>query len=458
MLKLFDSLTKEKTEFKPIKEGHIGIYLCGNTVYDYCHIGHGRGMILFDVFTRYLRARGWKVTYVHNITDIDDKIITRANKNGETCDELTARFIHAQHEDERALHILPPDHEPQATAYIPQIITLVEKIIERGHAYVADNGDVYFDVRSFKDYGKLSHHDIDELRSGVRIEVGDAKKDPLDFVLWKAAKPGEPSWESPWGAGRPGWHIECSAMSTSMLGQPFDIHGGGLDLKFPHHENEIAQSESACEDGFANYWMHIGLIQINKEKMSKSLGNFVTLREVLETHHPEVIRLFMMSGHYRSPVNYAEETLLQMRQGLERLYGAIDGLPDAEGDVSAYEDRFNEAMYDDFNTPVALAVLYDMAREVNRHKESGDRDSAAVIATGIKKLGNMLGLLSEPADVFVQGDTSDLDVAHVEKLLAERQQARNEKNWPLADELRDELVAMKIIILDSKDGVTWRKG
>lgn len=457
MLTIFDSLTKEKREFKPIKAGHIGIYLCGNTVYDYCHIGHARGMILFDVITCYLRSRGWQVTYVHNITDIDDKIIKRAAENGETCDELTARFIAAQHEDERALGIASPDHEPRATEYVKQIIELIQTIIDCGHAYVSDDGDVYFDVRSFSEYGKLSHRNVDDLRSGVRIELGESKRDPLDFALWKAAKPGEPTWESPWGSGRPGWHIECSAMSTGLLGQPFDIHGGGLDLKFPHHENEIAQSESACSEGFAHYWMHVGLLQVDKEKMSKSLGNFITIREALEHHHPEVIRYFMLSSHYRSPVNYSEDNLTQMRQALARLYAAVDGLPEATPRFSNYQDRFNSAMDDDFNTPEALAVLFDMVREINRLKESGDQDKAASLASGLKQLVNVFGLLKSDPVIFLVGDTTNLDTDYIERLVTERQQARLEKNWARADAVRDELIQLGIELLDGKDGVKWRR-
>lgn len=457
MLKIFNSLTKEKTEFKPLKDGHINIYVCGNTVYDYCHIGHARAMVLFDSITRYLRWRGWVVTYVRNITDIDDKIIQRANENGESSHALTTRFIEAQHDDERALNIIAPDHEPQATEYVPQIVALIEKIIENGHGYMTASGDVYFDVRSFKAYGKLSHRDIDDLRSGVRIEVGDEKRDPLDFVLWKSAKPDEPSWESPWGLGRPGWHIECSAMSTGLLGQPFDIHGGGLDLKFPHHENEITQSESACDKGFANYWMHVGLLQVNKEKMSKSLGNFITIREALKDHHPEVIRYFMISGHYRSPVNYAEDNLSQMRHALERMYAAIDGLPCETVNATDYIARFNAAMDDDFNTPEALAVLFDMVRDINRLKESGDLAKASGIAAGLKELANLFGLLNDDPAAFLRGDTADLDVAKIEALIAERQQARGAKNWARADEIRDELAAMQVVILDSKEGATWRR-
>ncbi len=456
MLKIFNSLSKKKEVFKPIKEGHISLYVCGNTVYDYCHIGHGRSMILFDVIVRYLRSRGWDVTHVRNITDIDDKIIKRANENNESCEELTTRFIAAQRDDERALNLLTPNAEPQATQYVPQIIALIERIIERDHAYVADDGDVYFDVRSFKEYGKLSHRDIDALHSGVRIEVGDAKRDPLDFVLWKSAKPGEPTWDSPWGPGRPGWHIECSAMSTGLLGQPFDIHGGGLDLKFPHHENELTQSESACDVQFANWWMHIGLLQINDEKMSKSLNNFITIKEALSDHHPEVIRYFMMSGHYRSPVNYTKKSLGQIRQGLERLYAAIDGLPQATVEMVDYEARFHGAMEDDFNTPVALAVLFDMTREINRHKEANELDQAASLAAGLKQLANTLGILNDVPSDFLKAGSTDIDVVRVEALIAERNVARDSKDWARADEIRDELAAMQVTILDNKDGTTWR--
>lgn len=456
MLKIFDSLTKEKREFKPIKPGHIGIYVCGNTVYDHCHIGHGRAMVLFDAITRYLRSRGWQVTYVRNITDIDDKIIKRAALNGETCDQLTARYIAAQRNDEIALGIVPPDSEPKATDYVPHIIELIKKIIDRGHAYVTANGDVYFDVRSFPEYGKLSHRNVDDLRAGVRIELGETKKDPLDFALWKTAKPGEPTWDSPWGAGRPGWHIECSAMTTSVLGQPFDIHGGGLDLKFPHHENEIAQSESVCHEGFAHYWMHVGLLQINKEKMSKSLGNFVTIQEALVAHHPEVIRYFMLSSHYRSPVNYSDDNLTQMRQALIRLYAALDGLPEVAPEWNHYQDQFNAAMDDDFNTPEALAVLFEMAREINRIKEGGDEAKAAALAMGLKQLAHPFGLLQSDPAVFLTGDTADLDTDQIEQLIEQRQQERLAKNWAGADAIRDKLWNLGVELLDTKDGIKWR--
>lgn len=458
MLKIFNSLTKSKENFQPIEPNHIRLYVCGNTVYDYSHIGHARGMVVFDTVTRYLRSQGWKVTYVRNITDIDDKIIHRAKDNNEAWDAVTAFFIQAQQEDEKALGLSSPDKEPKATEFIGPIIELIEKIIDRGHGYVSEDGSVYFDVRSFKEYGKLSHRDIDDLRAGARVAVGEMKRDPLDFVLWKAAKPGEPAWSSPWGEGRPGWHIECSAMSTNLLGQPFDIHGGGLDLKFPHHENEITQSESACDHGFANTWMHIGLLQINGEKMSKSLGNFVTIRDALKDHHPEVIRYFMLSSHYRSPLNYTKHTLSQMRQGLERLYSAIEGLPAAEPMWGVYQDRFNAAMHDDFNTPEAMAVLFEMSREVNRLKEAGDNDKAAGIAAAMIELGQLLGVLRESAEDFLKGDVADSEATKIEALLKEREQARQDKNWARADEIRDQLAADGIAILDSADGTTWRRG
>ncbi len=338
MLKIYNTLTKQKEIFEPVEPGKIKIYVCGMTVYDYNHIGHARSFIIFDVIVRYLRSQDFDVTYVRNITDVDDKIINRANENNEACEALTERFIQAMHEDDKALDILPPDQEPRATHYMPQIIDLIKTLVKKEYGYVTSTGDVFFHVRRFKEYGKLSHRDLEKLIAGARVEIGENKKDPLDFSLWKPAKPGEPSWDSPWGQGRPGWHIECSAMSASLLGQPFDIHGGGMDLKFPHHENEIAQSEAACDKAFANIWMHAGLLQINKEKMSKSLGNFLTIREVLEEHHPEILRYFMLSSHYRSPANYSEESLENAHSALERHYIALRGLPEVpEGDGKELE-------------------------------------------------------------------------------------------------------------------------
>lgn len=458
MLKIYDSIQKEKREFKPIKEGHISIYVCGNTVYDYCHIGHARSMTVFDTITRYLRSRGHQVTYIRNITDIDDKIIKRAQENNEPWDALTERFIKAQGEDEVSLNILSPDQEPRATHHIAEIIALIQQILERKHGYVADNGDVYFDVRSLESYGQLSNRNVDELQSGARIQVGDAKRDALDFVLWKKAKLGEPSWDSPWGEGRPGWHIECSAMSTTALGQPFDIHGGGLDLKFPHHENEIAQSEAVCDEKFANYWMHVGLLQISGEKMSKSLGNFLTIRDALDKYHPETIRYFMVSSHYRSPVNAAEKHFAQIHQSLERLYRSLDGL--ALSDVSGseeFEQRFNDAMDDDFNTPEALAVLFDMSHLINKLREEDKLTEASGVATALKKLGSILGILQLDPAKFIKGDASDVDTAKVDALIAERQEARANKDWDKADQIRAQLTEMQIIVDDTKGSSSWRK-
>ncbi|MCH9743557.1 MAG: cysteine--tRNA ligase [Gammaproteobacteria bacterium] len=456
MLKIYDNLTQQKREFKPIKAGHVSLYQCGQTVYDYCHIGHARGMIVFDMVTRFLRDQGYQVTFVRNITDIDDKIIRRANENDESCDTLTKRFIDIMHEDEQALGLTSVDQEPRATQYIAPIIKLIEQIIENGYAYVAENGDVCFEIRKKQDYGKLSHRDIDSLRSGARVDVADAKRDPLDFVLWKMSKPDEPSWDSPWGKGRPGWHIECSAMSTGILGQPFDIHGGGMDLKFPHHENEIAQSEAACGKGFANTWMHVGLLQINKEKMSKSLGNFLTIRETLEKHDVEVIRYFMLSAHYRSPVSYSEDVMQVAHQSLGRLYTAIRDLPEVPANENQYVQQFNDVMNDDFNSPQAFAVLFEMAREINRLRDANDMDAAAALAASLKKLSNTFGILQQDPQQFLQG--GDVDAEKVEALIVARNQARKNKDWPEADRIRDELNAMHVVIED-KDGRTrWKLG
>jgi cysteinyl-tRNA synthetase len=457
-LKIYNSLTDQEDVFKPIVQGRIGIYVCGITVYDYCHIGHARSLIVFDVIVRYLRALGFSVNFVRNITDVDDKIIQRALENQESCDALTERFIQAMHEDEKQLGILPPDVEPRATQHISDIIRVIEQLIAANAAYVAPNGDVCFSVREFKEYGKLSKRDIEKLISGARVSVGEQKRDPLDFVLWKLSKPGEPTWDSPWGKGRPGWHIECSAMSTEILGQPFDIHGGGMDLKFPHHENEIAQSEAACGKPFANIWMHAGLLLINKEKMSKSLGNFLTIREVLKEHHPEVIRYFMISAHYRSPVNYSDETLAQVRSSLERLYTAMRGLPEVENArILAYEDAFQSAMNDDFNTPVALSVFFDMAHEIHRLREQNLVNEAAILASGLKRLAGIFHILQANPEEFLRGNMPEEEVAKIEALIAERQSARANKNFARADEIRQELLAMGVVIEDAAAGTSWRK-
>ncbi|MBP8024747.1 MAG: cysteine--tRNA ligase, partial [Chromatiaceae bacterium] len=367
MLQIHNSLTRHKADFVPLEPGKVRLYVCGMTVYDLCHLGHARVMVVFDVVYRYLQHLGYEVTYVRNITDIDDKIITRANERGEAFADLTARFIQAMHEDAAALGVLPPSAEPRATAHIAEILAMIQTLIAKGHAYAADNGDVYYAVASFPGYGRLSGKDPAELRAGSRVEPDEAKRDPLDFALWKAAKLGEPAWESPWGPGRPGWHIECSAMSTCCLGNHFDIHGGGADLQFPHHENEIAQSEGATGEPFVNIWMHNGFVRVNEEKMSKSLGNFFTVREILARYRPEEVRYFILTSHYRSPLNYDEEHLEQARGALTRFYTALRGLPIAAPvGGEALRARFAAAMDDDFNTPEALAALFDLAREINR--------------------------------------------------------------------------------------------
>lgn len=458
MLKIYNSLTKKKEPLKPLETGKVKIYVCGMTVYDYNHIGHARSLVVFDVIVRYLRARGFDVTHVRNITDIDDKIIKRAQENNESCESLTTRFIQALHEDDVALGIQQPNHEPRATEFIPQIIVLIQELINEGYAYVADNGDVYYDVRRFKSYGKLSRRDLDKLRAGARVEISASKRDPLDFVLWKLAKPDEPKWDAPWGAGRPGWHIECSAMSSFLLGQPFDIHGGGMDLKFPHHENEIAQSEAARGKTFVNTWMHVGLLQIDKEKMSKSLGNIVSIRDALKQYHPEVLRYFLLSGHYRSPVSYSESNLKNIHNALARLYVAVRGLPAAqEEQASEFEMRFNAAMDDDFNAPEAFAVLFDMAHEINRLREQNHNDHAAQLAATLKRLAGIFGLLQQDADEYLKGTAPTDDIQHIEQLIKAREEARTNKDWAAADRIRDELAGMGVTIEDSTQGTTWRR-
>src|SRR3990167_3974314 len=414
MLQIQNTLTGRKEEFKPIIPGKINVYVCGVTVYDFCHLGHARTYTAVDVIIRYFSWRCFEVNVVRNITDIDDKIIKRAAENHESCEILTERFVTAMHEDFARLGFLEPDHEPRATQYIPQMITLINEIIANKHAYVASNGDVYFDVRSFSSYGCLSHHNLDELESGVRVEVAAAKKDPLDFVLWKQAKPGEPEWDSPWGKGRPGWHLECSAMSMELLGKHFDIHAGGRDLIFPHHENEIAQSESASQQQFVNVWMHTGFLQIDKEKMSKSLGNFVTIRDALAENEPEVVRYFLLAAHYRSPLIYTADVLSQTRQALTRFYTALRALP--EGKLiqgSIYEKKFIAAMDDDFNTPVAMSVLFELAHEVQRLREK-DLQAAADHGALLKSLGAVFGLLQQDPESFLKAGSDALDITKIE--------------------------------------------
>ena len=457
MLSIYNTLTKSKDVFKPLVGNHVRMYVCGMTVYDFCHIGHARVMVAFDVVTRWLRHRGYDVTYVRNITDIDDKIIKRAQENGEPFEVLVERMIAAMHEDEARLNVLRPDQEPRATGHIAGMHQMIQTLIDKGFAYAANNGDVYYRVGKFVGYGKLSRRKIEDLKIGARIEVDEAKQDPLDFVLWKGAKPGEPSWESPWGAGRPGWHIECSVMSTCCLGETFDIHGGGPDLVFPHHENEIAQSEAATGKLYANAWMHAGAVRVDGEKMSKSLGNFFTIREVLEKYHPEVVRYLLVSSHYRSPINYSEDSLREAKGALERFYNALKGLPDAApAGGEAFVERFAAAMDDDFNSPEACAVLFELAREINRLRES-DVQAAAALAARLKALAGVLGVLQLEPEAFLQaGAAGKVDAAEVEALIAARLQARAEKNWGESDRIRDQLTAMGVVLEDSKGATTWR--
>jgi len=457
MLSIYNTLSKTKEAFQPLEGNQVRMYVCGMTVYDFCHIGHARVMVAFDVVTRWLRQRGYEVTYVRNITDIDDKIIRRANENGEPFEALVERMIAAMHEDEARLNVLRPDVEPRATQHIDGMFAMIQTLIDKGYAYAPGNGDVYYRVGKFVGYGKLSRRRIEDLKIGARIEVDEAKEDPLDFVLWKAAKPGEPSWQSPWGAGRPGWHIECSVMSTCCLGETFDIHGGGPDLVFPHHENEIAQSEAATGKQYANAWMHAGAVRVDGEKMSKSLGNFFTIREVLEKYRPEVVRYLLVSSHYRSPINYSEDSLKEAKGALERFYTALRGLPEvAAAGGESFVERFGVAMDDDFNSPEACAVLFDMAREINRLREA-DPQAAAALAARLKELAGVLGVLQMSPDAFLQaGAEGKVDAAEVEALIAARLQARAEKNWAESDRIRDQLTAMGVVLEDGKGGTTWR--
>ncbi|HRF87816.1 MAG TPA: cysteine--tRNA ligase [Pseudomonadales bacterium] len=464
-MKIYNTLTRQKQDFVPLVPNEIRMYVCGMTVYDYCHLGHARVLVAFDAITRYLRARGWNVTYVRNITDIDDKILKRADENGEPYTALTTRFIQAMHEDEARLGVARPDIEPCATAHIEQIIAMTQQLIDKGYAYHASNNDVYYRVAKFDGYGKLSGKNPEELLAGARIEVDEAKQDPRDFALWKAAKTGEVSWPSPWGDGRPGWHIECSAMSTCCLGESFDIHGGGPDLPFPHHENEIAQSEAATGKHYANYWMHAGAVRVNNEKMSKSLGNFFTIREILNQYHPEVVRYLLLASHYRSAINYSEENLQTARGALERFYTALRGLSDVPvlplAQLNATHPtvaRFIAEMDDDFGTPEAIAALFELARQLNTVRATGDVQQTIELATILKSLGAVLGILQADADVFLQAGSSDgLSAENIERLIAERVQAKKDKQFARADQIRDELKAQGIILEDARSGTTWRR-
>ena len=462
MLKLYNDLTRQKETFQPLQAGKVSMYVCGMTVYDLCHLGHARVMVVFDVVYRYLKASGYDVTYIRNITDIDDKIINRANERGMPFTELTEQFIQAMHEDADALGVLRPDSEPKATEHMDEILAMIRRLIERGHAYAVDNGDVYYDVRSFPGYGKLSGKSIEDLQSGARVEVGEIKRDPLDFALWKSAKPDEPAWDSPWGRGRPGWHIECSAMSTKALGDTFDIHGGGADLTFPHHENEIAQSEGATGHPFVKYWMHNGFVRINDEKMSKSLGNFFTVREILDRYRAEEVRYFILTSQYRSPLNYGTEQLDNARAALTRFYTALRGLPAAApAGGEAFEQRFREAMDDDFNTPEALAVLFDLTPEIYRLKET-DAKAAAGLGGVLREQGAILGILQDDPETYLRGgapaEQGGLTDDAINAMLQARIDARTAKNWSEADRIRDELQAAGIILEDGPQGTTWRRG
>lgn len=462
-LKLYSTLSRKLEEFQPRVAGKIGLYVCGITVYDYCHLGHARVLVGFDTIVRYLRWRGWEVDYVRNITDIDDKILVRASERGIPYTELTEQFIKAMHEDERALGNLAPDREPRATVHIDDIVALIARLEHKGLAYRADNGDVYYRVSRFPGYGKLSGRNPEELLAGARVELSTEKEDPRDFALWKAAKPGEVSWSSPWGDGRPGWHIECSAMSMRCLGETFDIHGGGPDLIFPHHENEIAQSEGATGKCFANYWMHAGPLRVDNEKMSKSLGNFFTIRDVLKTHLPEVVRFLVLSSHYRSPINYSEDSLHQALAQLERFYAALRDFTDlapAHPDrvaQSPYTARFIAAMDDDFNTPEALAVLHDLVRELNPLSREGS-PQAIELAGVLKALGGVFGILQMDPLAFRRGGAVDqAGDAAIDDLVAQRQQARKDRDFARADAIRDQLSAMGVVIEDTRDGAVWRR-
>ena len=456
---IYNSLAREKVVFTPIEPGKVRIYVCGMTVYDYCHLGHARVMVAFDAVVRWLRASSFDVTYVRNITDIDDKIIKRALENGEPIRALTDRFIAAMHEDAGALGVLSPDHEPRATDHVDGMQTLISALERNGLAYVADNEDVCYAVRKFPAYGRLSGKSIDELRAGERVDVADGKRDPLDFVLWKHAKADEPDeakWASPWGAGRPGWHIECSAMGAALLGKQFDIHGGGQDLQFPHHENEIAQSEGANGCRYVNYWMHNGFVRVDNEKMSKSLGNFFTIRDVLKRYDPEVVRFFILRAHYRSPLNYSDAHLDDARQALTRLYTALKHAPEAVPAVdwdSPWGARFRAAMDDDFNTAEAMAVLFELASEVNRTQ-------SAALAGALKALGGVLGLLERSATTFLHGETGGdaLDGAAIEAAIAQRATAKQARDYATADRIRAELASAGVVLEDTPDGTLWRRG
>ncbi|WP_017445034.1 cysteine--tRNA ligase [Gayadomonas joobiniege] len=459
MLQIYNTLSRQKETFNPIEAGKISLYVCGVTVYDLCHIGHARTYLAFDNMVRYLRFSGYQVHYVRNITDVDDKIIKRALANNESCEQLTERTISDMYQDFDALNLLRPDTEPKVTEHMDAVIEMIQSLLDKHHAYIASNGDVMFSVASFPQYGQLSGQDISQLQAGARVDLDTAKDNPLDFVLWKMAKADEPSWSSPWGNGRPGWHIECSAMNNRILGAHFDIHGGGSDLSFPHHENEIAQSCCALETPYVNYWMHTGMVQVNQEKMSKSLNNFFTIREVLQAYPAETVRYFLLSGHYRSQLNYSQENLQQAQASLERLYTAIRGVKAERTTLdkaNPFVNKFCAAMDDDFNTPVALSVLFDLAREINAAKQS-DTAQASQLTSILLGLADLLGILQSPADEFLQGGQNSDEVAQIEALIKQRNDARAAKDWATADAARDALTAMGIVLEDGAGGTQWRK-
>ncbi|MCK3654329.1 cysteine--tRNA ligase [Pasteurellaceae bacterium Macca] len=459
MLKIYNTLTREKEEFKPINPHQVGMYVCGVTVFDLCHFGHGRTFISFDVVVRYLRHLGYHVNYVRNITDVDDKIIKRANENGESTDQLVERMIAEMHKDFDALNILRPDVEPRATQHIGDIIEMVQTLLDKKHAYIAEDGDVMFEVNTFSQYGVLSRQNLEQLQAGSRVEIKSVKRNPMDFVLWKMSKENEPSWDSPWGKGRPGWHIECSAMNSKELGKHFDIHGGGSDLMFPHHENEVAQSCCANGGKYVNYWLHTGMLTIDKEKMSKSLGNFFSIRHMLGLYDAESLRYFFLTAHYRSLLDYSVENLDLARSALERLYTALRGC-DLSGEANGgeqYVTAFETAMNDDFNTPAALAVLFELAREINKLKAE-NAPEANGLAVRLKQLASILGLLEQEAETFLKGNADSDEVAEIEALIKQRNEARANKDWAAADDARNKLTAMGIVLEDGANGTTWRKG
>ena len=461
MLKIYNTLTNQKEVFKPINPNNVGVYVCGMTVYDYCHMGHARVLVMFDVITRHMRRNFPEVKYVRNITDIDDKIINRAIENQEDIYSLTNRFIDAMHEDESALNILQPDVEPRATESIDQMLKMIESLIAKGIAYQGENGDIYYSVRDFENYGKLSGKNLDELEAGARVDVENDKRDPLDFVLWKMTKPNEPEWSSPWGEGRPGWHIECSAMSTHHLGNHFDIHGGGMDLAFPHHENEIAQSEGANDCSFVNTWMHVGFVNINDEKMSKSLKNFFTIRDVMKQYSGETLRYFLISSHYRSPLNFSDDNLKSADSALKRLYTATKDLPTSEVTMdeiakhSEYEKRFNAALDDDFNTPIALSILFEIAKHINTERNKNQAQASA-LSKLLRKLGNYLGILQHSTEDYFKQGVSISD-AEIEQKINKRNEARATKDFSISDQIRDELLALGVVLEDNENGTTWRR-